>query len=194
VYASGPATGFDTLDYSAYTTPVAVNLATGAGTNVDGGVFRIRNVFGGSAGDTLTGNSGNNVLLGNGGADVINGGAGGRDLLVGGDGTDFLTTTGTGDTIYIGGDLAAADRNHVAAVRAVMAEWTGPNDYNTRVADLAAGVGPGGGVRLSADALDPDGVTDLYSLRAGRDVFFFDTFDKLSAGNLPGPDEQVTLV
>ena len=195
VYGTGPATGFDTLDYSAYTTPVTVNLSTGQGTNVAGGVFRIRNVFGGSAADTLTGNTGNNVLLGNGGADVINGGAGGRDLLVGGAGTDFLTTTGTGDTVYIGGDLAAADRNSVPAVRAVMAEWTGPNDYNTRVADLAAGVGPDGGVKLSADVLDPDGATDLYGARAGQDVFFADAFDKFAAAStLPGPGEQVTLV
>jgi hypothetical protein len=76
-----------------------------------------------------------------------------------------------------------------------MAEWVGPNDYNTRVADLAAGVGADGGVQLSADVLDPDGATDLYSSRTGQDVFFLDGFDKLSAGgNLPGPDEQVILV
>jgi hypothetical protein len=192
---NGPGTAFDTLDYSAYTTPVTVDLGAAQGTNVAGGVFRIRNVFGGSAGDTLTGSSGNNVLSGNGGADRLDGGAGGRDLLVGGADADFLTTAGSGDTIYIGCDLAAADRNNVSSVQAVMAEWVGANDYNTRVADLAAGVGPDGGVKLSADALDPDGATDLYSARAGQDLFFMDGFDKLAASStLPGANEQVVQV
>jgi hypothetical protein len=191
---NGPGTAFDTLDYSAYTTPVAVNLAAGQATNVDGGVFRIRNVFGGSAGDTLTGNTGNNVLLGNGGADRLDGGAGGRDLLVGGAGADTLTTTGPGDTIYVGGDLAAADRNNVAAVRAVMAEWVGANDYNTRLADLQAGVGPDGGVKLSADVLDGDGAADAYKPKAGRDLFFAEADDTFSAGTLPAADETVIRV
>ena len=57
--------------------------------------------------DSLVGNNFDNVLLGNGGKDSISGGLGGRDLLVGGRGADSLSSLGSGDTIYIGGDLAA---------------------------------------------------------------------------------------
>src|SRR5262249_27291093 len=44
--------GTDTLDYSAYTTSVTVNLATGVATGT-GGVLNIKNVSGGSAADNL---------------------------------------------------------------------------------------------------------------------------------------------
>ena len=186
--------GFDTLDYQDFTTPVAVNLGSGSATKVGGGVSRILNVFGGSAGDTLTGNVGNNVLLGNGGIDQINGGTGGRDLLVGGTGGDSLTTAGTGDTIYIGGDLAAADQNNVASVRSIMAEWTSANGYSTRVANLQNGTGANGAVKLNADVLDGDLAADAYTPKAGRDVFFVDTFDSFAASNLPAANEQVITV
>src|SRR5262249_607663 len=53
----------DWLDYSAFTTSVVVNLATGAATNVSGGVTNIQNVISGSGADTLTGNSQGNILI-----------------------------------------------------------------------------------------------------------------------------------
>ena len=49
--------GGDWLDYSAYTTAVTVNLALGTATRAAGGVANIHNVFGGAAGNTLTGNA-----------------------------------------------------------------------------------------------------------------------------------------
>ncbi|WP_316346829.1 DUF4347 domain-containing protein [Desulfuromonas acetoxidans] len=95
------------LDYSAYTTSVAVDLESGTLTGASG-VSRIQHVIGGSANDVLigddsanelTGGAGNDVLLGGSGDDTLSGGAGddqlsggdGVDALDGGDGVDTLT-------------------------------------------------------------------------------------------------------
>jgi len=74
--------GSDTLDYTAYTTSVNVNLATGTATGT-GGVIRIENVIGGSANDTLTGDGNANILNGGLGDDILTGGAGDDTYLFG---------------------------------------------------------------------------------------------------------------
>src|SRR5262249_12141561 len=51
---TGSLFAFNRLDYSAYTTAVTVNLATGAATGVGGGVANFTDVVGGMAADTLT--------------------------------------------------------------------------------------------------------------------------------------------
>jgi Ca2+-binding RTX toxin-like protein len=97
--------GANTLDYSAYTTDVTVNLDshTATGTN---GIAQIQNVIGGAGMDTLTGDSQDNVFTGGPGPDTITGG-GGHDtiietrdanftltntrLTIGAEGTDTLT-------------------------------------------------------------------------------------------------------
>ena len=76
------------LDYSAYVTPVTVDLSPGTATNT-AGVADIQDVTGGTLGDTLTGNSQDNVFLGGGGNDTLTGNEG-RDLLFGGDGLDTI--------------------------------------------------------------------------------------------------------
>jgi hypothetical protein len=91
--ASVPATidggpGTNTLDYSAYTTPVSVALGdvngatalpgTATGTS---GIRNIQNVIGGSANDTLIGNNQNNVLTGNGGVNTLDGKGGVNRVL-----------------------------------------------------------------------------------------------------------------
>jgi Ca2+-binding RTX toxin-like protein len=78
--------GSDTLDYSAYTTDVSVNLALGTAT----GKFaytQFENVTGGSGKDVLVGDDNDNILIGGAGDDKLTGG-GGNDLLNGGDGKD----------------------------------------------------------------------------------------------------------
>src|SRR5690606_5132547 len=47
--------GSNTLDYSAYTTAIAVNLQTATATELGGTFSNIGNFIGGSAADTLTG-------------------------------------------------------------------------------------------------------------------------------------------
>ncbi len=80
--------GINTLDYSAYTTDVTVDLEAGAATST-GGVANIQNVTGGSGNDTLTGDAKSNILTGGAGDDVLTGGLG-VDPLHGGAGIDTL--------------------------------------------------------------------------------------------------------
>jgi Ca2+-binding RTX toxin-like protein len=68
--------GGDTLNYSAFTTAVNVNLGTGVATAIAGGVSEIENVTGGANSDVLTGSFGNNVLIGGAGNDTLEGGPG----------------------------------------------------------------------------------------------------------------------
>ncbi|MFP4445180.1 MAG: DUF4347 domain-containing protein, partial [Desulfosudaceae bacterium] len=64
--------GIDTLDYSAYTSSVAVDLTAGTATGT-AGVSHIERVITGSAGDTLTGTDGDDtfVFLDDWGADAV---------------------------------------------------------------------------------------------------------------------------
>jgi hypothetical protein len=55
-------TGTNTLDYSARSTPVSVNLGTGTATAVTKGISAIEAIVGGSGTDTLTGTSGNDMF------------------------------------------------------------------------------------------------------------------------------------
>src|SRR5262249_42664508 len=93
--------GFDFLDYTAWTSSVTVNLATGAATGIGVGISNVEGVLGGSGDDVLTGNGLANVLVGGAGSDTLTGG-GGRSILIGGLGVDTLVA-GTGQAILIGG-------------------------------------------------------------------------------------------
>ena len=84
--------GTDTLDYSAYTTGVTVNLTTGTATGT-GGVKNIENVTGSPANDSITGSSASNVISGDGGIDTLKGGSGGDDTFV------LASTQGASTTI-----------------------------------------------------------------------------------------------
>ena len=83
--------GINTLDYSAYTTAVGVNLTAGTATGT-AGVANIRDVVGGSGGDTLTGDAEDNRLTGNAGNDTLAGGTGDdRYVFADGWGADTVT-------------------------------------------------------------------------------------------------------
>jgi hypothetical protein len=87
--------GTNTLDYSNYTTDVAVGLYISAATGT-GGVRNIQNVTGGAGNDSLIGDEAANSLIGGPGDDVLTGGQGG-DTLDGGDGVDTVTETRDAD-------------------------------------------------------------------------------------------------
>lgn len=89
--------GVNTIDFSAYSTGININLATGVGTGASN-YTAIRNVIGGSGADTITGDSLNNLLVGNSGNDILNGGLG-NDTLSGGLGVDTLQGGGDSDTV-----------------------------------------------------------------------------------------------
>jgi len=80
--------GSDTVDYSAMTTGVSVNLANGTASGPGRHTLvSIENVMGTARNDTITGSSGDNVLQGGAGNDRVNGGSG-NDWLIDGAGDD----------------------------------------------------------------------------------------------------------
>jgi Ca2+-binding RTX toxin-like protein len=92
--------GVDTVDYSAVTTDLNVDITDGDKyINAEQGTdsfSSIEGVIGGSGDDTLTGNDGTNILKGNGGDDILLGKKGGADaskadVIDGGEGSDFVS-------------------------------------------------------------------------------------------------------
>jgi len=117
-----------TLDYSACTKNIFVNLKLQTATGVKGTVTNIENVTGGSASDLLVGDGNANLLIGGNGNNVIMGGGGG-DTIHGGAGSDLLIA---GSTVY--------DSNS-AALAAIFKEWAkSTQTYSQRIAALRAGV------------------------------------------------------
>lgn len=173
--------GVNTLDYSAWSTGVLVNLATGSATGT-GAVANVQNVTGGGGNDTLigsaadnvlTGGAGNDVLLGGGGNDTLQGGAG-QDLLVGGSGADSLDSGG-GEDILVGGLTAFLNEANGAAnlgsLAAVMATWTSGQTYKNRVNALLGS--------LTGSGLD-DATVDTLTGQAGQDWFIAGATDTLT--------------
>jgi hypothetical protein len=188
--------GTNTLDFSAKTAPVTVNLLTGTST-FTGGVSKIRNVTGGSGNDLLFGDGQDNTLVGNDGADVIVGNDGndnlngnrGRDVIIGGNGSDTLGG-GDDDDLEIGG-RTSYDAN-TTALQAILAEWTSANSYATRVNDLRTGVGLSAGNYLQATGASrtvfDDGSADTVTGGRGLDWFFQATGDVITDLNNGGTE------
>ena len=127
---------------------------------------------------TLNGGNGNDILIGGTGADSLDGGDG-RDLLIGGAGKDTLTGD-AGDDILIGGTIAAAI-NNANALNLIMTEWTGSNDYATRVAHLSLttgsnNTGANGTIKLTAVN---DNAADTLTGGSDLDWFFSSNLDSL---------------
>ncbi len=163
--------GTDRLDYSAYTTAVAVDLTGHTATGM-GKVLNVEDITGGQGDDTLIGDAGDNLLdggpgddtlLGMGGNNILLGGTGndqlqggnGRDILIGGAGADILTG-GAGEDILIGGTTTFDTQYDV--LHAFLSAWTDPNlNYDKRVAKLR---GPGVTVGQQTYKLDAASVLD----------------------------------
>ncbi|KPK77594.1 MAG: hypothetical protein AMJ79_02710, partial [Phycisphaerae bacterium SM23_30] len=85
----------NTLDFSAYTTGINIDLFNERAllvqddSNLIGEFSRIHNVFGGADGDVLTGDDNDNIITGGAGSDELYGGKG-DDLLAGGAGDDTV--------------------------------------------------------------------------------------------------------
>jgi Ca2+-binding RTX toxin-like protein len=172
--------GTDFAMYSESSVGVTVNLATGIGSggNAQGDTLvSIEGVYGGSGGDTLTGDAGANTLVGNGGDDVIQGGAG-RDSMASGDGADRFVYVAAGDST-----VAAADRitdfSHAQGDRIDL----GQIDANTAVAGNQAfsfigstvfthhagelRFASAGGVTVVSGDVDGDGTADVSIVLTG---------------------------
>jgi hypothetical protein len=168
--------GGDWLDYSGQpaTTPVTVNLVTGAATGVAGGVSNIQNVRGGPGNDTLTGNGGN-ILIGGSGKNTLTdaytgSAAADRSLLIGGSGGSNITA-GAGGDIMIGGTTTHDNNN--AALMAILAEWHSGDSYLTRFDRI--------------EGLQTGGLNGKYKLVWGKTVLANSTADTLT-GSTTGLD------
>jgi hypothetical protein len=157
--------GTNTLDYSAVTDSVYVNLQTGEASGLKGGIANIQNV---------TGGAGNNILVGN-GANVLTGGAGFNILIAGGAAGSglpleasilFAGSTligGAGENLLIGG-ITAYDTDK-AALDALMAVWSGPEPYSTRVSNLQSGL-------LAPGKVFWNGLQNTLNGQAGLNLYF----------------------
>ncbi len=89
--------GIDTVDYSAATANLTINLATTAAQTIMTGesdtISNVENVIGGGGADTITGSTLANSLNGGTGNDRIRGGLG-NDAIIGGLGTDVAVFAG----------------------------------------------------------------------------------------------------
>jgi Ca2+-binding RTX toxin-like protein len=116
-------------------------------------------IYGDAGIDSLVGGNGDDVLLGGNDADYLYGGSG-NDLLIGGAGSDWLFGQ-EGDDIVIGGTTAYD--NDIAALDAIMLQWSSNDTFPNRVANLSA--------YLNASTVKTDGVVDYISGNGGRDWF-----------------------
>jgi Ca2+-binding RTX toxin-like protein len=163
-----------TLDYSKYTSLVTVdlklNLAQAGGINTS--VVNIQNV---------TGGQGNNILVGN-GNNVLTGGSG-RDLLISGGGNSTLQS-GSGEAILIGAHYIF-DTN-LAALDAILAEWSRPIPYAARVHDLIFGGGLNGPFVLNTATVFPQPGSTRLTSGLGLDFLIRDGGDVLTHAPRPG--------
>lgn len=106
--------GSDTLDFSALTRGIEIELKTSETRFDDDTIINVENIIGTARSDEISGNAQANKLVGAGGDDELDGGKGddmldggdGRDTLIGGVGNDILVG-GQGNDILVGG--AGAD-------------------------------------------------------------------------------------
>ncbi len=153
--------GSNTVDYSAYTGGVTVNLgnataglasysATGVNGDAANGIMNIDNVVVGTGNNyltavgvsssvsfTATGN-GNNILVGGSGANTLNASGSGNNILIGDQGTATING-GTGYNLLIGG-YTAYDAVY-ADLEAILGIWKTVNStktYGKAIASLTA--------------------------------------------------------
>lgn len=190
--------GDDTLDFSAFTQGLVVNLGAGTASVLPGGFRAIENAIGGAGDDLLIGSSGNNLLRGGPGNDILHG-SHGRDILLGEDGDDILHG-GYDRDILIGGrgadllrgddwdDLLIAgttvfDASN-AALRALQAEWSWRSrTYQERITRLKNGGGlnhlAGVPILLTSATVRDDSARDTLVGGEGNDWFWLDADDLL---------------
>ncbi len=143
------------VDSSAFTG--VTNLSAGGTVNAI--------MFGSSTnGSTLSATgSGNDVLIGGSGKQTLTDTGTGYNILIGGPGVD--TITGNGNDILISG-TTSYDSNtsaNIAALDAILAEWSSSDSYSLRISKIMSGVGPGFTDALNSSTCQSDGVANTVS-------------------------------
>jgi hypothetical protein len=181
--------GFNVLDYSAYTTPVSVDLGLHKAVGVTNGVSNIQGVIGGKAGNILISGPSGAVLIGGTGGNLLRGGSG-RDVLIAGPSSSVIQA-GSGEAIMIGGTTIFD--SSVVALDLILAEWSHTYDplnplvdYKIRVAHLEFGGGLNGPIHLTPATVHSNGAHDVLITGFGLDFVFFDALDTLPHPPRPG--------
>ncbi len=134
-------------------------------TNLTAGGMVNATLFGGSAnGSTLNATgSGNDALIGGSGKDMLTDTGTGFNILIGGAGVD--TITGNGNDIVISGttNYDSDTTANIAALDAILAEWSSSDSYSLRISRIMSGVGPGGTDALNSATCQSDGVANTVS-------------------------------
>ncbi|WP_118133577.1 M10 family metallopeptidase C-terminal domain-containing protein [Oceanicella sp. SM1341] len=182
--------GYDTYDFSNYSTGMDINLSAGGHVDVDSaGTFQaadlgagqfasgqvynallfngdqrslIEAAIGGSGDDTLSGNNADNDLRGGAGADTLSGFRG-EDRLFGGDDDDVLRGQGRDDRLHGGGgdDMLYGG----AAFDSLYGGWGEDTLMGGKRGDLLVGGG-------RADMLYGQGGNDVFIAGHGNDMMF----------------------
>jgi YVTN family beta-propeller protein len=165
--------GSATLDYSAYTSSVVVDLQTGVATGVGGSVSGILQVIGGSGTPAAGGTY--NLLIGAGG-NTLTGGTGRRNILVAGGGAGTLNA-GDGEDLLIAGSTAYDTDPALASWLQIAAYWAGSDDFATRAANLASANGV---PLLDATVVSGNGGGNVLVGSGGLGLIFTDGADTIS--------------
>ena len=202
--------GLDTLDYTTYTTPVAVYLSGGIATGVADGVSGIERVLGSPAGSIIHGDDNDNILVGFSGNDEIYGyggndvlaGMGGDDLLDGGLGIDTVDYSGnfvsgvavslvtnTADSLESGHDILVSIENIMGTDFADVLTGDGnANQITGRTGNDTLTGGAGADTYYFADNWGVDTVNDA----SGTDTFDFSAATLAVIFNLQSTSLTVT--
>jgi hypothetical protein len=116
-------------------------------------------VYGGTAGQSrlTAAGSGDAILIGDGGGDKLTDSGRGMNILIGG-GAGGDTLTGNGNDILVSGTTRydADTAANIAALDAILAEWTSSDSYFARFGKIFAGVGAGGAYALNSNTVTQD--------------------------------------
>jgi hypothetical protein len=118
----------------------------------------------GNGGSLTTVGTGNNILIGGAGADTLTDTSGKHNILIGGGGSD--TITGNGKDILISG-TTSYDSNtsaNIAALDAILAEWSSIDSYAVRISKISKGITVGSHTyELNQTTVQPDAVASSVS-------------------------------
>ena len=183
--------GSDTVDYSAVTTAVSVDLSSGRafgpGTQ---SLTSIENIVGTSQGDVITGNSSDNVIDAGSGNDRVNGGGGndtfigglGDDRYDGGTGTDVLDYSSATRAIAVDdGDVTGMGSDRYSNVEKIVGSKFADSFQGGKNVDAFDG-GAGNDWFRGYEG------SDIFSGGAGSDTFVWDEKDVVSGKKSQGVD------
>ncbi|WP_295627339.1 calcium-binding protein [uncultured Nitrosomonas sp.] len=173
ILTGGDGKGFDWADYSAASSSVTVNLATGSASGGDGNdtLSGIEGVTGSFNNDKLIGDAGHNTLEGGEGNDWLMGGLG-DDALLGGKGTDWASYSDATSAVMV--NLAAGTATGGAGNDFLQEiENVEGSKYNDTLKGNASDNALKGGA--GNDTLDGKAGNNMLTGGAGNDIFKFTT-------------------